>query len=195
MNVHSAHHHPLHPPLVIRDPMHEKAYPGKGYEEGYGRNEHALPRPVGNGGADQVTQPRQLQHHQQHDDNQADERKQESSAAFGHTSSIGTLRGCPEQVGGAHQARRPTGLWKAATLLDRPSRHLRLITDLRDGRRLLLLYKILESVELYAKALHIHSKSGEFVYSRFKTVCTSLKILNLRLICGQTATFYHQHRK
>jgi hypothetical protein len=85
MNVHPANHHPLHPSLVIRDPVDEKAYPGKGDEEGYGRNEHALPRPVWNGGADQVAQPRQLQQHQQHNYDQANERKQESSATFGHT--------------------------------------------------------------------------------------------------------------
>ena len=70
---------------MIRDPVNQKPHAGKSDQERNRGNKHALPRPVGDGGADQVTQPRQLQQHQQHNDDQADERKQERGAAFRHT--------------------------------------------------------------------------------------------------------------
>jgi len=83
--MHSAHYHPLQMPFMIGNPVNEQAYAGEGDQERNRRNEHPLARPVGNRGADQVAEPRQLKQHQQHDHNQANEREQESSASFRHT--------------------------------------------------------------------------------------------------------------
>ncbi len=85
VNVHPAHRHPLHMPLVVRNPVHQQPHARKRNQERNRGNEHALPRPVRNRGANQVSQPRQLQQHQQHNDDQADERKQKRSAVFRHT--------------------------------------------------------------------------------------------------------------
>jgi hypothetical protein len=59
--------------FVICNPVNQEPYAGKGDQERNRRNEHALPWTVGNRGADQVTQSRQLQQHQQYRDDQADE--------------------------------------------------------------------------------------------------------------------------
>jgi len=85
VNVHSAHHHPLQMPLVIGNPVNQEPYAGKCNQERNRRNEHALPRPVGNCGANQVAQSRQLQQHKQYCDDQADKCEQKSSATFRHT--------------------------------------------------------------------------------------------------------------
>jgi len=85
VNVHPAHDHPLQVALVICDSMNQQPHTGEGNQKRNRRNEHALPRPVGYRGADQVAQSRQLQQHEQHRDDQADECEQESSASFRHT--------------------------------------------------------------------------------------------------------------
>ena len=76
MNVHSAHHHPLQMPLVIHDAVNQNPHSRKSDQERNRGDKHPLPRPVWNGGADQIAQARQLQQHQQHDDDQADKQKQ-----------------------------------------------------------------------------------------------------------------------
>ena len=71
--------------LVIHNPVNQNPHAGKSDQERHRGNEHAPPRPVGNRGADQKAQPRQLQQHQQHNDNQADKRKQIKAPLPGHT--------------------------------------------------------------------------------------------------------------
>ena len=46
---------------------------------------HALPWAVGNGRADQVPEPRELQQHQQNHHDHGDKRQQKESAIFRHT--------------------------------------------------------------------------------------------------------------
>jgi len=85
VNVDPANHYPLHAAFVMLNSVNQKPNPGESNQERERRNEHTLPRPVGNRGADQVAEPRELQQHQQHHHDQTDKCQEESSAAFGHT--------------------------------------------------------------------------------------------------------------
>jgi hypothetical protein len=58
---------------MIHDPMDENSHSRKGKQKRDRGDEHPTPRAVGDGGADQVAQPRQLKQDHQHHDNQAGE--------------------------------------------------------------------------------------------------------------------------
>jgi len=73
VNVMPAHHHPLERTAVVHNHAHQQPHPAKRYEERYRSQEHAPPRPVGDGAAHQEAKARQLQQDQQEDDNQAGE--------------------------------------------------------------------------------------------------------------------------
>jgi hypothetical protein len=81
----SAHHHPLEMSLMVHDSADQDADPDKGDQERDRGDEHAPPRPVGDGGADQESQPGQLQQHQQNHDNQAGKGQQQQCSSSGHT--------------------------------------------------------------------------------------------------------------
>ena len=85
MNVPSVDHHPLKMSLMVHDPVDQNAHAHKGDQEGDRGDEHAPPRPVGDGGADQEAQPGQLQQHQQDDDDQAGKGQQQKRSGSGHT--------------------------------------------------------------------------------------------------------------
>ena len=56
---------------MIHDAVNQDADPDECEQERDRGDEHAPARPVGDGGADQESQPGQLQQHQQHGDHQA----------------------------------------------------------------------------------------------------------------------------
>jgi len=69
--MHSPHHHPLEVALMVHDAMDKDPNPNKCNQERNRRDEHAPPRPVRDGGADQEPKPGQLQQHQQNYHDQA----------------------------------------------------------------------------------------------------------------------------
>jgi len=85
VNVRSADHHPLEMALMIHDPVNEDADSHKREQKGDRGDEHALARAVGDGGADEIPQPGQLEEHQQRDDDQAGEGQQQQRSSSGHT--------------------------------------------------------------------------------------------------------------
>ncbi len=67
------------------DQPNQDADPHKCEQEGDRGDEHAPPRAVGDGGADQESKPRQLQQDQQDDDDQAGKGQQKQRSGSGHT--------------------------------------------------------------------------------------------------------------
>ena len=84
MNVVAMHHHPLEVSLMLHDSVDEEADSGECEQEGDRGDEHAPPRTVGDGGADQESQPRQLQQDQQQHNNQAGKGQQQQRSGSGH---------------------------------------------------------------------------------------------------------------
>jgi hypothetical protein len=70
---------------MIHDPVDEDADSNECEQEGDRGKEHAPPRTVGNGGADQESEPRQLQQDQQDNNDQAGEGQQKQRSGTGHT--------------------------------------------------------------------------------------------------------------
>jgi len=71
VNVAAAHHHPLEGPHIVHDQADQDAGADKGKQKRRRGHEHALPGTVGDGRADQIAKPGQLQQDQQQDDHQA----------------------------------------------------------------------------------------------------------------------------
>jgi len=71
MDVTPAHHHPLKWPLVVHDQPDQQAHADKSEQEGKRCDEHAPARAVGNRGADEVSQPGQLEQDQENHHDQA----------------------------------------------------------------------------------------------------------------------------
>ena len=56
VNVHAMHHHPLEVSLVVHDPVNQDSHTRKCDQERDRGDEHAPPRPVGDGRAHQESQ-------------------------------------------------------------------------------------------------------------------------------------------
>jgi len=65
MNVVAAHGDPIERADPCPNRHHQQPHPAEGNRKGDRSKEHALPRPIGDGGAYEIPQPRQLQEHQQ----------------------------------------------------------------------------------------------------------------------------------
>jgi len=85
MDVEPADRDPVEWAVVVDDEADDEPDAEKGDEEGYRGDEHAAARPVGNGGADEEAQTRQLQQDQQHHDDCAGENQQQQGSSSGHT--------------------------------------------------------------------------------------------------------------
>jgi hypothetical protein len=70
---------------MVRDQADKDSDAHKCDQEGHRGDEHALPRAVGDGSANQESQPGQMQQDEQQDDDQAGKRQQQKRSGSGHT--------------------------------------------------------------------------------------------------------------
>ena len=84
VNVAAVDHHVLKGTHVPLNQVHEDADAGKRDEERNRGNEHAAPRPVGYGGTNDESQPRQLQQNQQHRHDKGGKCQQQQSSCADH---------------------------------------------------------------------------------------------------------------
>ena len=75
MNVVPPDHDPLEWPTVMNNQAHQDAHTHERNQKREGREEHAPPRAVGNGGADEKSKPRELKRDQKRGRHQHDKGK------------------------------------------------------------------------------------------------------------------------
>jgi len=71
MDVPSADHHPFEGAVLVDNEADQQPRADKCNEERDRGQKHATPGPVGNGGSDEEAEPRELEKHQQDNDNKA----------------------------------------------------------------------------------------------------------------------------
>src|SRR6202041_2871664 len=72
--------------FVATNQCHDQTHAHERDGEGNRCDKHAPARPVGNGGTDKKSEPRQFQQDEQQSDDQHSERKQDESSGSGHSS-------------------------------------------------------------------------------------------------------------